>query len=84
MKKFIFLSLLLVLNPHVVLAQSTTVAILQQTAIQTIEHIKRLEEAIKTVQLLQSQVKDTQDILNLAIKASEGIDGVKFVSGITT
>jgi len=55
-------------------------AINQQTLAQTLEHIKRLAEALKTVQLLQSQVADTQNILQLAKKASEGIDEIGFVS----
>ncbi len=55
-------------------------AINQQTAVQTAEHVKRLAEVLKTVQLLQSQVADTQNLLQLAKKASEGIEGVEFVS----
>lgn len=55
-------------------------AINQQTVVQTAEHVKRLAEVLKTVQLLQSQVADTQNLLQLAKKASEGIEGVEFVS----
>jgi hypothetical protein len=55
-------------------------AINNQTVVQTAEHIKRLTEALNTVKLLQSQVADTQNLLQLAKKASEGIDGVEFVS----
>jgi len=55
-------------------------AINQQTAVQTAEHVKRLAEVLNTVQLLKSQVADTQNLLKLAKKASEGIEGVEFVS----
>lgn len=55
-------------------------AINQQTAVQTAEHVKRFTEVLNTVQLLKSQVADTQNLLKLAKKASEGIEGVEFVS----
>lgn len=55
-------------------------AINQQTAVQTAEHVKRFTEVLNTVQLLKSQVADTQHLLKLAKKASEGIEGVEFVS----
>lgn len=48
-------------------------AILQQTATQTAEHIKRLEQAIQEVELLKTQVE-------LALEASRGFDGVDFIS----
>ncbi len=75
------LSFLLVffLNVSFVSADSSW-AVLQQTAIQTVEHARRLNEAIETAQLLQSQVADTQQLLDLAVKASEGIDGLEFLS----
>jgi len=80
MRKFIVLLFIFLMDPRIVWAQSTTWAILQQTATQTAEHIRRLQEAIRTVQLIQSQVKDTEELLKLAAKASEGIDGLEFIS----
>lgn len=55
-------------------------AIYHQTAVQTAEHVQRLAEAIKKVQLLQSQVQDTSNILQLAQEASRGLDRVGFVT----
>lgn len=80
MKYIIAISLLLLLNPRVVLAQSTTWAVMQQTIIQTTEHIQRLQKAVQQIQLLQQQVQDTQGILHLAQDAASGIDQVGFVS----
>lgn len=79
MKRLITVTLIILLNSSTVLANSTW-AVLRQTAIQTSEHIKRVQEAVKTVRLLQSQVQDTQSILQLAEKAAKGIDGVEFIS----
>jgi hypothetical protein len=56
-----------------VYAQSTTWAILRQTAIQTAEHLSRLEKAIEQVEVLRSQ-------LDLAIEAAEGAGSMDFVS----
>lgn len=64
----------------VVVDPGVIAAINQQTIVQTAEHIKRLAEALNTVRLLQSQLANTQNILQLAQKASEGIDQVGFVS----
>jgi hypothetical protein len=55
----------------------TTAAVLQQTAIQTAEHARQLEEAIRNIELLQTQVQNTQQILQLAIKAADGVDGLQ-------
>jgi hypothetical protein len=52
-------------------------AVIQQTLVQTAEHARQLAETIKTIQLLQSQVQDTQQILQLAIKAADGVDGLQ-------
>jgi len=57
-----------------------TAAVHSQTAKQTADSIKQLSELIKNVQLMQKQVTDTQDLLKLAQKASEGIEGVEFVT----
>jgi hypothetical protein len=67
------------LNPSFVWA-SDAWAVLQQTAKQTAEHIQRLKELTNTVQLLQKQVQDTQEILELATEASSGKDGVDFIT----
>ena len=82
MKKIIILLLFVVLGSSNGWAVDVGVitAINQQTVVQTAEHVKRLAEVLKTVQLLQSQVADTQNLLQLAKKASEGIEGVEFVS----
>lgn len=79
MKKSFILAFVLLMSPGLAWADSTW-AVLQQTSIQTAEHIKRLQEAVHAVQLLQTQVHDVQDLLNLAVRASEGLDGVQFVS----
>ena len=82
MKKIIILFLFVVLGSSEGWAVDVGVitAINQQTAVQTAEHVKRLAEVLNTVQLLKSQVADTQNLLQLAKKASEGIEGVEFVS----
>ena len=86
MRKTLFLTLLVSLIGVCAWAKGvsadagTTMAVLQQTAIQTAEHARQLEEAIQTIQLLQSQVQNTQQILQLAIKASEGLDGLSVIS----
>ncbi|MCK5015100.1 MAG: hypothetical protein KAS66_14920, partial [Candidatus Omnitrophica bacterium] len=72
MRKLMTVTLIILLNSSAVWADSTW-AVLRQTAIQTSEHIKRVQEAVKTVRLLQSQVQDTQSILQLAEKAAKGI-----------
>ena len=41
----------------------TTMAVLQQTVIQTAEHARQLEEAIQSIQLLQSQVQNSLQYL---------------------
>jgi hypothetical protein len=56
---------------------ATTAAVLQQTFIQTAEHARQLEEAIRNIELLQSQVQNTQQILQLAVKAADGVDGLQ-------
>ena len=58
----------------------TTMAVLQQTIVQTAEHARQLEEAIQNIQLLQTQVQNTQQMLQLAIKASEGVDGLEAIN----
>ncbi len=85
MKKIIISILFVVLGSSngwgvVVTDPGVIAAINQQTAVQTAEHVKRLSEVLHTVQLLQSQVADTQNLLQLAKKASEGFEGVQFVS----
>lgn len=50
------------------------------TAAVNTQTIKQITEMVKSVQLLQSQVADTQNLLQLAKKASEGLDGVDFIS----
>ena len=47
---------------------------------QTAQHIESLAQAIKTVQFLETQVANTQNILQLAQEASNGIAGVNFTS----
>ena len=47
---------------------------------QTVQHIESLAQAIKTVEFLQSQVAKTQDMLNLAKEAANGLDGIPFAS----
>ncbi len=68
-----------VFRPSIVMA-SDAWAIIQQTVKQTAEHLQRLKELTDTVELLQSQVKDTQNILELATEASIGPDGVDFIT----
>ncbi len=86
MKKIVFFVVLMSLAgslggiKNVFADLSTTAAVLQQTVIQTAEHARQLAETIQTIELLQSQVQNTQEMLQLAIKASEGIDGTGFVS----
>ena len=69
----LFLCLLIVCSPAPVYAFTDAWAILQQTAIQTAEHVKRLQQAIDQVKTMKSQ-------LQLAIEASKGIDSVTFIS----
>lgn len=87
MKKIISISFLFVcvtsFEAHAqwaVVDPSVVAAINAQTVTQTAEHLKRLTEVLNTVQLLQSQLANTQNILKLAQKASEGIDEIGFVS----
>lgn len=85
MKKIIISALFVVLFSSkvwaiVVVDPGVITAINQQTFIQTAEHLKSLTEALNTVRLLQSQLTNAQNILQLAQKASEGIDGVEFGS----
>ena len=47
---------------------------------QTAQHIESLAQAIKTVEFLETQVANTQNILQLAQQASNGIENVGFVS----
>lgn len=79
MKRLMILLFILIFNSSYAWADSSW-AVLRQTAIQTGEHIRRLQEAVKTVQYLQEQVRDTQGILQLAKDAAQGIDGVEFVT----
>lgn len=79
MKRWLFLSVVLVFNASNVWADATW-AVLQQTIKQTAEHVQRLQQAVKQVQLLQTQVQDVQGILQLAQEAALGSDGVEFVS----
>lgn len=78
-KSLIWLTILIVLCTSKAYADAT-LAVLQQTVKQTAEHIQRLQEAIKQVQLLTRQVQDIQGILKLAQEAALGADGVEFVS----
>ncbi|MBP9854906.1 MAG: hypothetical protein KBD53_08570 [Candidatus Omnitrophica bacterium] len=80
MNKIIVLISFLLISPRLVWAQSTTLAVLQQTITQTAEHLQSLQKAVQQIQLLQQQVQDTQDILQLAQNAAEGSDGVAFIS----
>jgi hypothetical protein len=87
MKKIISISFLFVcvtcFDAHaqfVVSDPSVIAAINSQTFTQTAEHLKSLAEILNTVQLLQAQLANTQNILQLAQKASEGIDEVGFIS----
>ena len=73
MKRIIYLCFVLVLSATPAFAFSDAWAILQQTAIQTAEHIKRLQQSIEQVKTMKSQ-------LQLAIEASKGIDSVTFIS----
>ncbi|HOY09013.1 MAG TPA: hypothetical protein PLB05_02930 [Candidatus Omnitrophota bacterium] len=73
MRVIIILSVLIFSLSSPAWALSDAWAILQQTATQTAEHIKRLEEAIKQVELVKTQVE-------LALEASRGFDGVDFIS----
>lgn len=59
---------------------ATTAAILQQTAVQTAEHLKQLAQAIQQVQYLQSQLSNTQNLLRLAQESATGIDGLQISS----
>ena len=74
---FILLTTVFAWVPRVAADPGTTAAVLQQTAIQTAEHARQLAEAIRNIELLQSQVQDTQQILQLAIKAADGVDGLQ-------
>ena len=86
MKKTIAFAMMLVFFCGQVSAQwvvtdpTLTATVNSQTAKQAADSIKQLTEMIKTVQLLQSQVADTQNLLKLAQKASEGLEGVGFVT----
>lgn len=79
MKKWIILTFIFILNASPTKADPT-LAILQQTVTQTVEHIERLQKAIQQIQLLQRQVQDIQGILQLAQEAAAGADGVEFIS----
>ncbi|MCA9407228.1 MAG: hypothetical protein H6755_05950 [Candidatus Omnitrophica bacterium] len=74
MKKILF-SLVLcftLIVPRISMA-SDAWAILWQTSVQTAEHIKRLNEAIRQIELLKQQVA-------LATEAAKGLNGVTFIS----
>ena len=59
----------------------TTAAVLQQTVTQTLEHLKDLEQAIQQIKLLKSQLANTNNLLALAQKNAEGVDGLRFGCG---
>ncbi|MCK5580747.1 MAG: hypothetical protein KAJ18_05685 [Candidatus Omnitrophica bacterium] len=73
MRRVICLSLVMLLFAVPAFAFSDAWAILQQTVIQTAEHVKRLQQSIVQVQTMKSQ-------LQLAVEASKGFDGVSFIS----
>ncbi len=58
---------------------ATTAAVLQQTAIQTAEHLRQLEQAIQEVQTLQAQLSNAQGLLQLAQQSAQGVDGLQMV-----
>ena len=72
MKRYLFIAMLLILAMSGS-AQASSWAIVQQTVIQTAEHLKRLQNAVKQVEVLKKQ-------LDLAIEASKGLTDVGFVS----
>lgn len=72
MKKIILLAVFLLI-PMQASAQSSALAIVQQTIIQTAEHLQRLKNAVQQVSVLKKQ-------LELAIESSKGITDVGFVS----
>ncbi|MCA9405187.1 MAG: hypothetical protein KC684_01505 [Candidatus Omnitrophica bacterium] len=73
MKRTLFILLCLCFMSQPAWSQSTTAAVLAQTAKQTAEHIQRLKQAIQEVTLMKQQ-------LELAIEASRGIGEVDFLS----
>lgn len=73
MRRVIILCLVALMYAVPAYAFSDAWAILQQTAIQTAEHVKRLQQSIEQVKAMKSQ-------LQLAIEASKGIDSVTFIS----
>ncbi len=58
---------------------ATTAAVLQQTVIQTAEHLRALAQAIQQVELLQSQLTNAQGLLQLAKQSATGTDGLQTV-----
>ena len=72
MKKIILLAVFLLI-PMQASAQSSALAIVQQTIIQTAEHLQRLKNAVQQVSVLKKQ-------LELAIESSKGVTDVGFVS----
>ena len=73
MRIIIILSVLIFSLSSPAWAMSDAWAILQQTATQTAEHLKRLQEAIRQIELMKKQVE-------LALEANRGFAGVDFVS----
>ncbi len=56
---------------------ATTGAVLQQTVIQTAEHLRQVSEMVRTIQTLQEQLTSTRGLLELAKKSAEGIEVFK-------
>lgn len=74
--------LLFVLNrpSYAVTDAGVVAAIVQQTAVQTAEHLKQLAQAIQEVQLLESQLANTTGLLQIAQNNAQGIDGFSAVT----
>lgn len=60
----------------------TTAAVVQQTAVQTIEHMRQLSETVRTIQTLQDQLTSTRGLLELAKKSAEGTDAFKIAGDL--
>ncbi len=58
---------------------ATTSAVLQQTVVQTVEHLRQISEMVRTIQTLQEQLTSTRGLLELAKKSAEGIDGIEII-----
>lgn len=67
----------LVYRPAFAAGDAAAVAVIQQTAVQTVEHLRQLSEMVKTIQTLQEQLTSTRGLLDLAKKSAEGTDAYK-------